>query len=125
MERFSQGHDVGRCGDPCQASLRERANAIPGTPDSHHFIELIKILGTVDYCSKEIRVELARTPAMQKRMKKVGFIPFERNDPDRICSEGSEQILEKFGIEIPKPAKSKPRLPKLPQGQAEEVTVGR
>jgi len=38
------------------------------------FVDLMKLLATADYCSPEILKELARTPSMRVRMKKVGFM---------------------------------------------------
>lgn len=96
-----------------KSEIREIRRFLLDAPDDA-FVALIKILGARDHCSREIRVELARTPAMQKRMKKVGFIPFDRNDPDRVWRrrpEGSDEIMEKFGIELPDP-KKQPRLPR-------------
>jgi hypothetical protein len=79
------------------------------------FVEAMKLLAMDSYCSPEILRELARTPSMRARMKKVGFIQspvdqyqrFERIRPTR-----SREVLAKCGIEVPKPA---PRLPYLVQ----------
>lgn len=81
------------------------------------FIDLLKLLAEDDYCSPEILKELARTPAMRRRMKEVGFIPpdpeeetrrnrFRRSRP-RPQPTRSREVRKKFGVEPKKPAKGK------------------
>ena len=63
------------------------------------FADLMKLLATADHCSREVLTELARTPSMRERMKKVGLIPatphsrsaFDRVRPARAgrCSTSS------------------------------------
>ncbi len=77
------------------------------------FVDRMKLLATADYCSPEILRELARTPSMRARMKKVGFIPPSHDEKrrfDQLRPTRSREVLKKFGVEIPKP----PPLP-LPQ----------
>ena len=79
------------------------------------FIDLMKMLAKDEYCSPEVLQELGRTPSIRARMKKVGFFPpspeeprrFERPRPTR-----SREVLAKFGVEVPKPAKTTPKLPR-------------
>jgi hypothetical protein len=77
------------------------------------FVEVMKLMATADYCSPELLKELARTPSMHARMKKVKFIPPSRADSNRydeLRPTRSREVLKKFGVELPKP----PSLP-LPQ----------
>lgn len=70
------------------------------------FVDLMKLLTTRDYCSPEILHELARTPAMRRRMKEVGFIPSSPDDPGRPSRHRptrSREVLKKCGVELPKP----------------------
>lgn len=72
------------------------------------FVELIKVLAAEDHCSSDILRELARTPSMLARMKKVGFIP-SNDEPGRynqLRPTRSREVLKRFGIEFPKPKRS-------------------
>ena len=48
----------------------------------YHFADLMKLLATDDHCSREVLTELARTPSMRERMKKVGLIPATPRAPE-------------------------------------------
>jgi hypothetical protein len=75
------------------------------------FVDLMKLLATEEYCSPEVLRELARTPAMRTRMRKVGFIPpspDERHRFGELRPTRSREVLKKFGVEIPKPPKAPP-----------------
>lgn len=76
------------------------------------FAELMKVLATADHCSREVLTELARTPSMRERMKKVGLIPatpHSRSAFDRVRPAKAREVLDKLGIEPPKPKqKAKP-----------------
>ncbi|HET9226152.1 MAG TPA: hypothetical protein VFR31_05765, partial [Thermoanaerobaculia bacterium] len=39
------------------------------------FVRLMRLLATDDHCSREVLIELARTPSMRERMVQVGLIP--------------------------------------------------
>jgi hypothetical protein len=75
------------------------------------FGELMKLLATADHCSREVLTELARTPRMRERMKKVGLIPATAQDRsafDRARPARAREMLEKVGIEQPRPRAEKP-----------------
>jgi hypothetical protein len=83
-------------------------------PD-HTFVEVMKLLAKEDYCLPEIRHELARTPAMRRRMKEVGFLPAPsdaRERPERYRPTRAREVVKKFGAEPPKPVKGKEPLPR-------------
>lgn len=95
------------------------------------FVDLMKLLATADYCSPAILKELARTPSMRVRMKKVGFMPPSHDEKrrfDQVRPTRSREVLKKFAVEIPKP----PPLP-LPQSvwvghwqpNGREIKIGR
>lgn len=72
------------------------------------FVDLMKVLARDDYCSPEILHELARTPAMRRRMKEVGFMPPDPDDSNRhrwhqYRPTRFREVLKKSGIELPKP----------------------
>jgi hypothetical protein len=75
------------------------------------FVDAMKLLAKDDYCSPTILRDLAKTPTIRARMKRVGFIP-SPPDPKRDLYQSrptrSKEVLAKCGIELPKP---KPRLP--------------
>jgi len=77
------------------------------------FVDLIKVLTTEDYCSDEILRELARTPSMVARMKKVGFIPShdERDRSSQLRPTRSREVLQKLSIWLPKRERSKAASP--------------
>jgi hypothetical protein len=77
-------------------------------------VQVVKLLATKDYCAPEILREIARTPAMRRRMKEVGFIPSNEDDPRRFRRERptrSREVLSKFGVELPKPPRVEPVIP--------------
>jgi ankyrin repeat protein len=83
------------------------------------FVDLLSILTSADHCASHILVELARTPSMIDRMKKVGFIP-SQNERDRQYAfrpTRSREILQRLGVALPKP---KP----LPRVISRSVTIG-
>jgi hypothetical protein len=89
------------------ASLRRLLLRIPASA----FIDVMKLLANRDYCSPDVLHELGRTPAMRARMKSVGFIPTDRDESRGRQDERptrSREVLSKFGVELPKPAKSDP-----------------
>jgi hypothetical protein len=88
-----------------------------------HFIGLMKLLGTADHCSQEVLSELARTPAMRKRMKGVGLIPStpqDRSAFDWARPRRARELLARFGIvqATPKKRETKPGIPRT-------VAIGR
>lgn len=70
-------------------------------------VELMKLLATKDYCAPAILHQLARTPAMRRRMKEVGFIPSDEprkfGRPPQPRPTRSREVLSKFGVELKKP----------------------
>lgn len=80
----------------------------------HVFVDLIKLLAEGEHCSSDILQELARTPTMRARMKKVRFIPASPNDRsifDPVRPSRSREVLARFGVRLPKPAVPERRLP--------------
>ncbi|MFN7943051.1 MAG: hypothetical protein U0X73_15780 [Thermoanaerobaculia bacterium] len=70
------------------------------------FADVMKLLATQDFCSREVLTELARTPSMRERMKRVGLIPatpHSRSAFDRVRPSRARETLNKLGIERPKP----------------------
>jgi len=75
------------------------------------FTDVMRLLAADDHCSKEVLSELARTGSIRERMKRVGLIPesrqarsaFDRSRPTR-----AREMLDKLGIERPKPTATKP-----------------
>lgn len=70
------------------------------------FADVMKLLATHDFCSREVLTELARTPSMRERMKRVGLIPatpHSRSAFDRVRPSRARETLDKLGIERPKP----------------------
>lgn len=89
-------------------------------------IDAMKLLATKDYCAPEIRYELARTKAIRRRMKEVGFIPSDdkrnrRSRHARARPTRSREVLKKFGVGISKKSKRKTKKKPLPQA----VHIGR
>ncbi len=74
------------------------------------FADLMKLLATADHCSREVLTELARTPSMRERMKRVGLIPAtprSRSAFDRVRPARAREVLDKLGVERPKPKTEK------------------
>lgn len=107
-----------------------------GTPDAighvrrlllkasdNRFVELIKVLALADHCSPNVLRELARTPSMLARMKKVGFIQSrdKRGQASHPRPTHSGEVLKKFSIQPPVPRRSKRSSPPAPRS----VVVGR
>lgn len=70
-------------------------------------VDAMKLLATRDYYSSEILQELARTPAMRRRLKEVGLIPSNREDMDRFTGSRSQPALsrgalKRLGVEASK-----------------------
>jgi hypothetical protein len=84
------------------------------------FVDVMKLFAQADYCSSSVRIELARTPAMRKRMKAVGFFPQSQDDAKhhyRVRPTRSREVLTKFGVELPKMKKPVRPMPRV-------VTIG-
>lgn len=75
------------------------------------FVELLRLVATADYCSPNILRELARTPSMLARMKKVGFIESrdERARWNQPQPTHSREVLKKLGIQPASPVQPVPR----------------
>jgi len=85
------------------------------------FVDLMKLLAAKDCCSSDILKQLARTPSMRERMKKIGFIVSTDEERDRfnqLRPTGSREVLRRFGVESPKPKR-----PKAPSALAVARTV--
>jgi hypothetical protein len=67
----------------------------------HDFVEVMTLLAAGDHCDPEILKELARTPAMRRRMKEVGFIP-PSPDERGYRPTRSRKVLKKCDFELPK-----------------------
>lgn len=70
----------------------------------HVLADVMKLLATDDFCSREVLTELARTPSMRERMKRVGLIPatpHARSTFDRVRPSKARKALDKLGIERP------------------------
>jgi hypothetical protein len=79
------------------------------------FTDLMKLLATDDFCSREVVTELARTASMQERLKRVGLIPaspHSRSPFDRTRPARAQAALDKLGVERPRP-KAKRTIPTL------------
>lgn len=78
------------------------------------FVDTMKLLAKGDHCSREVVHELARTPAMRRRLKEVGFLPPDPDDPARRNWRQERptrfrEVLKKCGIELKKPKRPLPR----------------
>ncbi|MGE0641782.1 MAG: hypothetical protein AB7G12_07350 [Thermoanaerobaculia bacterium] len=74
------------------------------------FADLMRLLAADDHCSKEVLSQLARTSSLRERMKKVGLIPespWARSAFDRSRPSRAREMLDKLGIERPKPKVTK------------------
>jgi len=70
------------------------------------FGDLMKLLATNDFCSREVLTELARTASMRERMKRVGLIPASpqsRSAFDQARPARAREVLDKLGVERPRP----------------------
>ena len=78
------------------------------------FVDLMRLLATDDFCSREVLTELARTPRMRERLKRVGLIPaspYSRSAFDRARPARAREALDKLGGERPRPkARTAPTL---------------
>ena len=86
------------------------------------FVDLMKLFATADYCSSDVLRELARTPSMLARMKKVGFIQStdERHRYEQVRPTRSREVLERFGVRLPEPKRPKVVSPPVPRS----ITIG-
>ena len=76
--------------------------------DDWTFVDLMKLLGTDAYCSPEILTELARTPAMRRRMKSLNLIPQGprgRSALDPTRPKKAKDVLARFGVQLTKTKK--------------------
>ncbi len=70
------------------------------------FVDCMRLMAWGNRCSPELLKEVAKTPSMLARMKKVRFIPPSEDDPKRFNQERptrSREVLKKFGVQLPKP----------------------
>lgn len=94
------------------------------------FLDVMQLLGTDEYCSETILRELARTPSMRERMKKVGLIPKPSDESKgfyQTVTPRSRKVLAKFGIELPKPVSRIPPWVEIGRwrAQGDEVNLTR
>ena len=83
-------------------------------PD-HTFVDVVKLLATGNYCEPENLRELARTPSMLRRLKRVGFIHDSLGGRGRVPPPRparAREVLSKLGMVAQKPVKP-PRLPRI------------
>lgn len=95
-----------------QASAEEIASARRALLrcDDWDFVDVMRLLAVNDHCAKEVLSGLARTSSIRDRMQKLGLIPetpsarsaFDRSHPAR-----AREMLDKLGIERPKPKLTK------------------
>lgn len=97
------------------------------------FVDLLKLFATEDYVSPEILKDLGRTPAIRRKMKKVGFIRPPSHESGRSSRSRarprptrSREVLKKFGVEVSKRSKKKAK--KKPEKREHQiprsVTIG-
>jgi hypothetical protein len=87
------------------------------------FVEVMKTLAMEEHCSGRILIELARTPSMLARMKKVGFIP-SQDASDRygqLRPTHSREVVKRFGIQQLKVRQAKTLASRVPRS----ITIGR
>jgi len=95
------------------------------------FVDLIKLLATGENCSPEVLKELGRTPAIRKRMARMGFIPTSEGGREgSYRPTRSREVLAMFGVELPKPPKPRVPLPRVVEigkerANCEEVCLDR
>ncbi len=73
------------------------------------FKELVLVLGAEDYCSAEIRRELARTEAFQKRMRGAGLLPKTEDLWWQRRSGAEQQRVMMAAFNVAAPAKPQRR----------------
>lgn len=73
--------------------------------DDSLFVEILRLLAKGDNASEEVLAELARTPAIRKRMKKLHLIPEDERGRS-WWSPLPKKALIKLGIERPETKKS-------------------
>lgn len=100
--------------DDAIAGFRRKVIKLPDDT----FVDLMKLLAKNDRCSPDILQELARTPAMRRRMREVGFIPPDPGDPARSRWHRNRptrfrEVLKKCGIELEKPKRPLPRVVRI------------
>ncbi|MFI5341036.1 MAG: hypothetical protein ACHQ7N_14515 [Candidatus Methylomirabilales bacterium] len=70
------------------------------------FVEMVKLLSHDAYCAATVLQELGRTPSFRKRLVQTGLMPCSYPDGSALNSHrvpGYRDVLQKFGIPIPKP----------------------
>lgn len=87
------------------------------------FEGILKLLATGDYSSQEVLTELAGTPAIRKRMKKLHLIPEAERERWSWWRALPTKELVKFGIERPKAKKSSTG-PRTQVGLPRTVRIG-
>jgi ankyrin repeat protein len=93
----------------------------------YSFVELVRMLALGDNCSPEVLRELARTPSMLARMKKVGFIESrdERERWNHVRPTHSREVLKRLGIQSAFPTRPVPRSVRIGQLTANKIEVNR
>lgn len=91
------------------------------------FVELVRMLALGDHCSPEILRELARTPSMLARMKKVGFIESsgERERWHQLRPVHSREVLKRLGIQPATPKRPVPRSVRVGRYTGNEIELNR
>jgi hypothetical protein len=91
------------------------------------FVELLRMLALGDHCAPEVLRELARTPSMLARMKKVGFVdsPDERGRWNQVRPTHSREVLKRLGIQPAAPARPVPRSVWIGQLTANAIELNR
>ncbi len=78
--------------------------------NDRNFVEVVKLLAHDAYCTATVLQELGRTPSFHQRMVRVGLLPsFGPVNAAWLNTHrvsGYRNVLEKFGIPIPKPKPS-------------------
>jgi hypothetical protein len=69
------------------------------------FTEVVALLSTSDYCDPQILAEIARTPAMRKRFKELGYLGTDDEEPTRsrrhryrVRPTHARQVVTRFGV---------------------------
>ena len=72
---------------------------------SHVFKALVLTLATADHCSAEVRRELARAPAFQKRLQAVHLMPKpgDRRWTRRWWADEAKEVVSAFGLDTTPP----------------------
>lgn len=79
-------------------------------------IETMKLLAKDDYAAPEILHEIARTPAMRRRMREVGFLPVSDDEPNTYVQPRPtrfREVQKAFGAIPPKKERPPPRVVRI------------